>query len=93
MPQEIPSDDLGVLQIPEKIHREKVLCRDLATYLGVWVGVVNKWAKERKCAHVVRRTPNSEGLVYVSPLIAARIIIYFRAKQELAEQKKRPRKG
>jgi xanthine dehydrogenase iron-sulfur cluster and FAD-binding subunit A len=85
------ADDLGVFDIPEKIHQERVLCRDLAAYLGCGVVTVQKWAKERSVLHKMprRMRTGASGIGYVTPFIAARIIVYVRAKQEADREKKR----
>jgi hypothetical protein len=91
MPQLPVVDDLGVFDIPEKIHRERVLCRDLAAYLGCWTGTIQQWAKERAVLHFLPRRQGigGNGVGYVTPFIAARIIVFIRAKQEADREKKR----
>lgn len=89
MPQPIPIDDIGVLEIPEKIHGERVLCRDLAAFLGVGVITIHRLARDRDCLHFFRWGRPSSGAGYVTPFMAARIIVAIRAKQEADREKRR----
>lgn len=88
-------DDLAIYQIDEKIQGEKVLCRDLAKYLGCGVARVKAFAKERAVLHSfwIRPTAYSnKRIYYVTPFIAARIIVWVRAMQEEKREKaRRPR--
>ena len=87
----MPADDIGVFDIPEKIHHERVLCRDLADFLGCSIRAVNKWAKERQCLHYFRWPTAGAWHAYVSPFTAARIIVYIRAKQAPKKKRRSPK--
>lgn len=88
MPQPHALDDLGVFEIPEKIHEEKVLCRDLAAFLGVSKRAVSDYAKERNCWHWFYEKSGGIKVGYVSPFIAARVIVFIRAQQEAKREAK-----
>jgi hypothetical protein len=86
MPQFPVEDDLGIFDIPEKVNGERILCKDLAHFLGCGVVTVQHYARDRNCLHFfqVRRM---KFLSYVSPFTAARIVVYVRAKQEEKREK------
>jgi hypothetical protein len=85
MPQLPVPDDLGIFDIDEKVHGERVLCRDLARFLRCRPDEVLNYAKQRNLLHkmLVRRCVYA---YYVSPRTAARIIVYVRAMQEERKQ-------
>lgn len=89
-------DDLAIYQIAEKIQGEKVLCRDLAKYLGCSLGRVHGFAKERDVLHSFitgHGAGNYKTVHYVTPFIAARIIVWVRAMQEENREKARRRRA
>lgn len=68
---------------------ERILCADLAAFLGVGVITVNKYARDRNCLHHFEISRAKSRVWYVSPFTAARIIVWVRAMQ----QWKRDNKG
>ena len=88
------ADDLGVFEIEEKVFKERVLCRDLAKYLGCGTRIISRYAKDREWCHILWiDRGRSKKVSYVTPWAAARIIVYVRAMQqwslELKEKKRR----
>jgi hypothetical protein len=78
-------DDLGIFDIPEKVHGELILCRDLARFLRCRWDEVTSYAKDRQCLHRMQWA-RCKYVYYVSPFTAARIIVYVRAMQEERRQ-------
>ena len=79
-------DDLGIFDIPEKVHGERIFCKDLARFLGCGVKVVQCYARDRDCLHFLQGH-RMKFLSYVTPFTAARIVVYVRAKQEEKREK------
>jgi len=84
-------DDLGIFDIPEKVQGERVLCRDLARFLRCRWDEVTSYAKDRQCLHKMLEV-RCKYVYYVSPYVAARIIVYVRAMQEQRRQAAKGRK-
>lgn len=88
MAQEQEKDDLGVFLahgLPKK--GERVWCVELAKYLNIEEKVVRRFARLRSVLHGVRPTPARKPIYWVTPHIAAQIIIHVRVRQELGSKK------
>jgi hypothetical protein len=88
MAQEQEKDDLGVFLahgLPKQ--GERVWCVELAKYLNIAEKEVRKFARRRLVLHAVRNTPAGKRIYWVTPHVAAQIIIHVRVRQELGSKK------
>jgi hypothetical protein len=84
---ELPAeDDLDIFDIQEVKKGERIFCKDLARFLGCGVKVVQCYARDRQCLHFIQGH-RCKFLSYVTPYMAARVIVYVRAKQEEKREK------
>lgn len=89
MAQEQEKDDLGVFLahgLPKQ--GERVWCVELAKYLNISESIVRKFARRRLVLHGVRPTPARKPIYWVTPHVAAQIIIHVRVRQELGSKKR-----
>lgn len=88
MAQVQEKDDLGVFLahgLPKQ--GERVWCKELAKYLNIAEKEVRKFARRRLVLHGVRPTPARKPIYWVTPHVAAQIIIHVRVRQELGSKK------